>query len=514
MVLLSDYCIILYISGVQTGTYWYHAHMGTQISMGIHGAFIIRQRYKSNNSMNLYGDIPGEETEHVLMLEEYNHLWDSYRDRINMFNGVFHDGKRQKILESIDGTTYSPQFFHSLLINGKGRYYDTLRQEMSQSPLSRFPVHRGSQIRFRVIHSGTQIPLLIGIDGHKLDIVSLDGEDVRKITVDYVIISPGERVDFYIKTNGNDVSKRECYWIRGRPMISDVTNPPIAEAILQYEGVAECTVQETEVEERKCTGQNPCTVLNCPFAQFQMHMNLTCIPVDTLQAATEFQNFKTAPTVNQEYFLNFMTRTRHFPTFTVNGYAFKMPTVSAVSTQPRDWPTDCSVANCSRDEVCQCFHTISTNLNDTVQLVLVNIGNITRPIHPVHLHGHHFQIIKRVAGITHHVTGQLLRATDDIVCAGSDVQRHACSRPQWRHRAWHHGNVPGLNLNGPWKDTVVVPTGGYVIVRYRADNPGLWLVHCHTSAHHVTGMAVVVREAMQEVPAPPHGFPTCKGFDN
>jgi L-ascorbate oxidase len=30
----------------------------------------------------------------------------------------------------------------------------------------------------------------------------------------------------------------------------------------------------------------------------------------------------------------------------------------------------------------------------------------------------------------------------------------------------------------PIKDTVTVPNGGYTIVRFYADNPGIWLFHC------------------------------------
>jgi L-ascorbate oxidase len=34
-------------------------------------------------------------------------------------------------------------------------------------------------------------------------------------------------------------------------------------------------------------------------------------------------------------------------------------------------------------------------------------------------------------------------------------------------------------LKAPLKDTVTVPVGGYTIIRFRANNPGAWLFHCH-----------------------------------
>ena len=48
----------------------------------------------------------------------------------------------------------------------------------------------------------------------------------------------------------------------------------------------------------------------------------------------------------------------------------------------------------------------------------------------------------------------------------------------------------------PLKDTVIVPYGGYTVIRFIADNPGWWLLHCHIEIHQLEGMAAVVRESM------------------
>ena len=42
--------------------------------------------------------------------------------------------------------------------------------------------------------------------------------------------------------------------------------------------------------------------------------------------------------------------------------------------------------------------------------------------------------------------------------------------------------------NPPIKDTVIVPDGGYTIVRFVSDNPGFWAFHCHLSFHVETGI--------------------------
>ena len=50
-------------------------------------------------------------------------------------------------------------------------------------------------------------------------------------------------------------------------------------------------------------------------------------------------------------------------------------------------------------------------------------------------------------------------------------------------------------MNYVKKDTVIVPYGGYTVIRFVADNPGWWLLHCHIEIHQLEGMAVVIKEA-------------------
>ena len=40
------------------------------------------------------------------------------------------------------------------------------------------------------------------------------------------------------------------------------------------------------------------------------------------------------------------------------------------------------------------------------------------------------------------------------------------------------------------KDTVYVPAFGYVVLRFLADNPGIWLLHCHILWHQASGMTM------------------------
>lgn len=101
-------------------------------------------------------------------------------------------------------------------------------------------------------------------------------------------------------------------------------------------------------------------------------------------------------------------------------------------------------------------------------------------IHPFHLHGYLMQILE---------TG----SRDD----------YENGNPAYRK----------LTRKAPLKDTIAVPSGGYAIGRFRATNPGLWLMHCHIEYHMHIGMRLIIKVGTKKnmVP-PPKNFPVCGNF--
>ncbi|WZY92958.1 hypothetical protein YC2023_065287 [Brassica napus] len=64
------------------------------------------------------------------------------------------------------------------------------------------------------------------------------------------------------------------------------------------------------------------------------------------------------------------------------------------------------------------------------------------------------------------------------------------------------------------RNTINVPSGGWVAIRFLADNPGVWFMHCHIEIHLSWGltMAWVVLDGdlpNQKLPPPPSDFPKC-----
>lgn len=75
------------------------------------------------------------------------------------------------------------------------------------------------------------------------------------------------------------------------------------------------------------------------------------------------------------------------------------------------------------------------------------------------------------------------------------------------------GGIRRRLAGAPIKDTVTVPDGGFTIIRFLANNPGFWLLHCHIEFHVEVGMALVFKVGdYHQMPQLPKNFPTCSNF--
>ncbi|KAI5196373.1 hypothetical protein E4T39_07839 [Aureobasidium subglaciale] len=101
------------------------------------------------------------------------------------------------------------------------------------------------------------------------------------------------------------------------------------------------------------------------------------------------------------------------------------------------------------------------------EVVEVVMNNLHTNLHPMHLHGHQFQIIER-----------------------SDSKGGPWS-----------GSYSKLPATPIRRDTVMVQNEGYAIVRFRADNPGIWLFHCHIELHVEAGFTATFIEAPEKLAA-------------
>ncbi|KAK3595589.1 hypothetical protein CHS0354_009546 [Potamilus streckersoni] len=475
------------------GTFWYHSHMGSQLTMGAFGAFII-------NEKGMVNAMP----EHIMTIQDWNHDWDADIDYMKMLYGVFEERKRVNPSTSIDGTSFSMFMMQSGLINGRGRSYNPRTGQNNGAPLEVFQIQQGHTYRFRVIGAGALYPFRISIDEHNLTIVASDGFDLESVVAESFIIYPGERFDFILHAD-KPVSN---YWIRGITLEAGKNHT--AEAILQYK---RAPIKDPSTSRQACTQNNPCIVVNCPFSYFPASDHTKCMTFDQLRSKDD-----TDPAPNnldkfKEFFLNFAFPGTNSTPASVNGLAFEQPSVSAL-TQSQELYSSCDRPDCGEEKVCRCTHSISVDYGDTVQMVLLNMGIGKGWSHPIHLHGHSFYVVKMGYGQYNVTTATFIEDNLNIDCRGNPNRSMSfCNNATWANTTWLGGNVPGLELKRPpRKDTIIVPTGSYIVIRLKADNPGLWNFHCHVDLHNVDGMQMLVNESFSNIPKSPVGFPVCWNF--
>jgi iron transport multicopper oxidase len=108
-------------------------------------------------------------------------------------------------------------------------------------------------------------------------------------------------------------------------------------------------------------------------------------------------------------------------------------------------------------------HPLIVSFDQTVDIV---VNNHDGAIHPFHLHGHHFQVLER---------------------PGSGAG--TWSPPPSNDTSSRY------NQNPPMRDTVSVFGQSYAVLRFKADNPGVYLFHCHIEWHVEMGLTATVIEA-------------------
>uniref|UniRef100_M1BF08 Laccase n=1 Tax=Solanum tuberosum TaxID=4113 RepID=M1BF08_SOLTU len=118
--------------------------------------------------------------------------------------------------------------------------------------------------------------------------------------------------------------------------------------------------------------------------------------------------------------------------------------------------------------------------NTTVELVLQGTNLVTGLDHPMHLHGYNFYVV-----------GWGLGNFDEK----SDPKNYNLVDP-------------------PRRNNVAVPKNGWIAIRFRADNPGVWTMHCHIERHLTWGMQTVFlvkngHKPEEHILPPPHHMPPC-----
>lgn len=129
---------------------------------------------------------------------------------------------------------------------------------------------------------------------------------------------------------------------------------------------------------------------------------------------------------------------------------------------------------CSDNKPCHCVHRLKVKINSIVEITVIDdgrgkvhevidnlfksclISEIGALNHPFHLHGHQLVLMNM---------GQFPNDTP----LTDKLTHKMLTNPKFRNESQKFVN----------KDTFSVPSNGFVVFRFKADNPGWWLLHCH-----------------------------------
>ncbi|WCJ28392.1 laccase 7 [Euphorbia peplus] len=449
----------------QEGTLWWHAHFST-LRATVHGALIIRPRYRHSYPF------PKPDKEVPILLGEY---WNA--NIIDVDEEAFISGG-------------PPNASDAYTING----LPSDLYPCSQNQTYKLKVEKGKRYLLRIINVALDNQLFFKIANHKMTVVAVDASYTNPYITDVVVTGPGMTTDVLITADQPIGS----YYMVASPYVSVLGIPldnKTTRGIITYKG--------------SNPSVNPIMPLMPPVndtpTSFKFYSNITglaggphWLPVPRLIDEHMFVTIgfglepcapnATCQGVNGQRLSSSM-----------NNHSFELPTslsllqayffnVTGIYTTnfPDKPPVEFDYTNRSLfGDMTLLFAPKMTSVkvlkyNATVQMVLQNTALLSVENHPMHLHGFSFHVIAQGFGNYNPAT---------------DPKKFNLVNPQLRN-------------------TIGVPVGGWAVIRFQANNPGVWSMHCHLDGHMTWGLgtAFVVQNGPtpdSTLPPPPADLPQC-----
>ncbi|KAK3911751.1 Laccase-4 [Frankliniella fusca] len=449
------------------GTHMWHSHIGFLEADGLFGPLVVRRAAEPHAA--LYDeDLP----EHTLALWHwYPLLSDDYLP-LRLFRN-----------ESVAGA--------SILVNGKGVVRSVNGRE---APWEEIRVVPGKRYRLRFLYnSAVYCPVQVSVDSHRLLAIASDGANFKPVEVESVMLNAGERWDVVLRAD-QPVGK---YWIRIRALgdCGESKSQVHQQAVLAYEGsnadLPTAPRPEYRTSFRRGQLLNPMQVV---VADYSDSPPVHVTDLENIDNSTHGDISREADhTLYLELsFHLYEELTAPGPYPQNNRVTFEYPAVPMILQRYEKADSKksmCTLADAHEHCIgtyCSCALTEHIALGALVEIVLVDLSTDREQDHPYHIHGTNFHVVAE-GTLGANVSVELVRSLN------------ADGRMKKR-----------LSASAPLKDTVTVPSQGYAVIRFRANNPGFWFFHCHVSNHVHLGMALVLQVGEEsEMPPVPRNFPRC-----
>ncbi|KAF3961350.1 hypothetical protein CMV_014028 [Castanea mollissima] len=441
----------------QRGTLLWHAHI-LWLRSTVHGALVILPK------RGVPYPFPKPDDEVVVILAEW---WKS--DTEAVINEALQSG-------------LAPNVSDAHTINGHPGQVANCPSEGGFT----LPVQSGNTYLLRIINAALNEELFFKIAGHKLTVVEVDATYVKPVKLDTILIAPGQTTNVLVTANQNSGK----YLVAASPFL-DTPNVSVdnatATATLHYSG----TLANSPTTLTIPPPTNATAVAN-KFITSLRSLNSNKYPAKVPLKVDHKLLFTVGLGINPCATCKAGNGSRAVAS--VNNVTFVMPTTALLQAHffnisgvfTTDFPgqpphvfnytgTPPSVLQTKNGT-----KAYKLSYNSSVELVLQDTGIIAPENHPVHLHGFNFFAVGRGLGNYNPKT-----------------------------------DPKSFNLVDPVeRNTIGVPSGGWVAIRFLADNPGVWFMHCHLEVHTTWGlkMAFVVDNGKgpnESILPPPSDLPKC-----
>uniref|UniRef100_A0ACD5VWY0 Uncharacterized protein n=1 Tax=Avena sativa TaxID=4498 RepID=A0ACD5VWY0_AVESA len=363
-------------------------------------------------------------------------------------------------------------------------------------------VKPGKTYMLRIINAALNDELFFSVAGHQLTIVDVDAVYIKPVTVDTLLITPGQTSNVLLTAKPSYPGA--TYYMMAAPYSTAASgtfdNTTVA-GILEYEDpssshpsaafnknlplfrptlpkindtsfVSNFTARLRSLATEEYPAQVPQEVDRRFFFTVGLGTH-PCAVNGTCQGPNNSSRFAAA--VNNVSFVLPATALlqSHFTGMSDGVYSPNFPVVPA---SPFNYtgtpPNNTNVSNGTR--------LVVLSYGTSVELVMQGTSILGAESHPFHLHGFNFFVV-----------GQGFGNFDPV----KDPAKYNLVDPVERN-------------------TVGVPAAGWVAIRFRADNPGVWFMHCHLEVHVSWGlkMAWLVQDGSlpdQKLLPPPSDLPKC-----
>ncbi|MCJ1276218.1 hypothetical protein MMC21_004023 [Puttea exsequens] len=387
------------------GTSWYHSHYSAQYNAGLLGPMII------HGPKNVPYDI---DVGPVFLTDWYHTDYFTIVEQVMSSPGA------------------PPPFSDNNLINGKMNYDCSLVKNGQKctpnAGVSKFKFTSGKKHRLRLINGGSEGIQRFTIDGHNMTVMANDFVPVKPYTTNMVTLGIGQRTDVIVEGIGKSDG---VYWMRSDlSPTCDLANQPNALAAIYYEKAntnAVPTTTATPYDDSKCGNDDLAKTI--PFYPFPATSN---------------------PAVTQTIEITFHQNSTGYNLFYMNNSTFRAnydhPILILANQGNTSYPYDPE------------WNVYNFKNNASVRLIVKNEFGAS---HPMHLHGHNFNVLAEGVG-------------------------------QWDGTITHQSNTQRRDVQIVQGGSAANP--GYLVLQYYTDNPGVWPFHCHIAWHVSAGLYVNLLE--------------------